>query len=418
MLIKFEVKIELPVVRFFWLFLRQEEVSDAVHSECRLAKDTHYFEYGSSDFEIILNDGNETICNNGNVNLYSDGILRFPPKPFDLKVLLNPFEEQLHLPAIFVKQGNVLCTEEKVVRVVSKGTMQVRSIVDNPSDNTRIFLQVLLLREANTLILEYIICTIKQALAIDNLVCWLAFLPDNEEGSENVNAIESIEVKVASVKYIACKSFVCEPVHGVDIMNFCISDSVKHRYLCGDVNLGMDSDARLRGSELCPSEHGHAEVDCCGVDSIEPAVQLKLLRDTLRLSNCNHMKGKLLEDTMVSEGIGLRQHLPVDGLVTKSEVFRLLSMGDCNICEFSEASATHELTEHKNQQMVPMRHRPTFCSVVVLSDNAIEMPLWEKLCHLRKNELSYMHIYTDLESDAKVGISKPGHGFGRLRCYA
>ena len=93
-------------------------------------------------------------------------------------------------------------------------------------------------------------------------------------------------------------------------------------------------------------------------------------------------------------------------------------MGDCNICEFSEASATHELTEHKNQQMVPMRHRPTFCSVVVLSDNAIEMPLWEKLCHLRKNELPYMHIYTDLESDAKVGISKPGHGFGRLRCYA
>lgn len=93
MLIKYEVKIELPVVRFFWLFLRQEEVSDAVHSECRLAKDTHYFEYGSADFEIILNDGNETICNNGNVNLYSDGILRFPPKPFDLKVLLNPFEE-------------------------------------------------------------------------------------------------------------------------------------------------------------------------------------------------------------------------------------------------------------------------------------------------------------------------------------
>ena len=189
MLIKYEVKIELPVVRFFWLFLRQEEVSDAVHSECRLAKDTHYFEYGSADFEIILNDGNETICNNGNVNLYSDGILRFPPKPFDLKVLLNPFEEQLHLPAIFVKQGNVLCTEEKVVRVVSKGTMQVRSIVDNPSDNTRIFLQVLLLREANTLILEYIICTIKQALAIDNLVCRLALLPNYLASSKHVTAI-------------------------------------------------------------------------------------------------------------------------------------------------------------------------------------------------------------------------------------
>ena len=118
-----------------------------------------------------------------------------------------------------------------------------------------------------------------------------------------MNEIEPREVKVAPAKYIACKNFVCEPILGVNIKNLCIGDSAKHGNLCGDINLGMDSDARLRASELSLS--GHAEVDCCGVDSIEPAGQLKLLRYTNKLSNCNHMKGKLLKDTMVSKSICL-----------------------------------------------------------------------------------------------------------------
>ena len=85
-------------------------------------------------------------------------------------------------------------------------------------------------------------------------------------------------------------------------------------------------------------------------------MQFKLLRDTSGLGNSHHVESELLKDAMVSEGIGLRQHLSVDGLVAKSEVFGLLGMGGCYICEFPEASAAHELTEHQNQQMVPMRH--------------------------------------------------------------
>lgn len=191
--------------------------------------------------------------------------------------------------------------------------MQVRRIVDNTSDN--VWILFLILPETNTLVFEYVIRTLKQILTIDNLIIRFAFFPDKEEGTEDVNPIESGEVKIASVKHIAGQKLVCEPVHRVNIMNLCISDSVKYRNLSGDVNLRMDSDARLGASELRPSENGHAEVDSCRVDGIEPAVQLKFLCYTLGLSNSNHVKGELLKDTMVSEGIGLRQHLPVDRLV-------------------------------------------------------------------------------------------------------
>ena len=144
-------------------------------------------------------------------------------------------------------------------------------------------------------------------------------------------------------------------------------------------------------------------------------MQFKLLRDTSGLGNSHHVESELLKDAMVSEGIGLRQHLSVDGLVAKSEVFGLLGMGGCYICEFPEASAAHELTEHQNQQMVPMRHRPALGPVVVLGEYSPELPLREELYYLCKNECPYMHICSDLESDAKVGISKPGQGIGGLK---
>jgi hypothetical protein len=198
-------------------------------------------------------------------------------------------------------------------------------------------------------------------------------------------------------------------------MHLGIGNSVEYGYLSNDVNLSMDSDARLRASKLCPSEYGHAEVDGSGVNGIEFAMQFKLFCNASGLGNGHHVESELLKDTMVSESIGLRQHLSVDRLVAKSEVFRLLGMGGCYICEFSKASTAHKLTEHQNQQMVPMRHRPTLGPVVVFGEYAPELPLREKLYDLCKNECPYMHICSGFESDAKVSISKPGQGIARLK---
>ena len=418
MLITFEVKIELPIIRLDSFLERLEQVMDVVHGKRRLAKDTHDFEHRPANLKVVLNNGNEAVGNDGHVYLYSDCVFRFSPKALDLEVLLDPFEKQLHLPPVFIEQGNILRAEVEVVRVVDEASVKLRRIIDNSSDSTRILLLILLLGEADCLVFEYVVSSVKNALTIDNLICRLALLPDDEESPEYVDSVESCKVKVSSVKHITRQGFICEPVHRVDIMHFGSGDSVEHRNLRNDVNLGMDSDARLRASELCPSEHRHTEVNSCGVDGIESSMQLELFRDASGLGNRHHVESKFLKDTMVSESIGLRQHLPVDGLMSKSKVFRLPSMGDCNIREFPEASTTHQLTEHQNQQMVPVGHGPAFGSVARLGYDAIELPLWEKLSYLCKNVPSYMHICSDFESDTKVSISKPGQGIGGSKRYA
>ncbi len=395
MLIIFEVQIKLPIIRLDSIIEWLKQVLDAVHGERRFAKDAHDFEDGPANPEIVLNDGNEAVGDDGHVYLYADCVFGFSPETLDLEVLLDPFEKQLHLPPVFIEQGDVLCTEVEVVRIVDEASMKLWRIIDNSSDNTGILLQ-------NT-------------LAIDDLICRLALLPDDKECSKHIDPIEPGEVKVASVKHIACQGLVCEPVHRVDIVHLGIGDSVENRNLRDDINLSMDPDARLCASELCPSEYGHAEINCRRVDSIESSMQLELLRDVPGLGNRHHVESELLKDTMVSESVGLGQHLSADGLVAKAEVFGLLAMCDCNVCEFPQASASNELAKHQNQQMIPVRHRPAFGPVVVLGEYTPELPLREELYYLCKNEYPRMHICSDFESDAKISISKPGQGIAGLK---
>ena len=91
MLIKFEVNMKLPVICFLCLLSeRFKEVTDAVCGERRLAKDTHDFEDGPANLEVVLDDGNETVGDDGHVYLgnHGDRFLILPAINEDLYPLI------------------------------------------------------------------------------------------------------------------------------------------------------------------------------------------------------------------------------------------------------------------------------------------------------------------------------------------
>ena len=93
MLIKFEVQTELSVIRIFRFLLEKlEQITDAVRGECRLAKDAHDFDDRSANLEVVFDDSNEAVGDDGHMYLNTDCVIGFSPETLDLEMLLNPFE--------------------------------------------------------------------------------------------------------------------------------------------------------------------------------------------------------------------------------------------------------------------------------------------------------------------------------------
>lgn len=170
----------------------------------------------------------------------------------------------------------------------------------------------------------------------------------------------------------------------------------------------------LCSSELRPSENGQAEINRCGVNRIESSMQFKLYGKAFGLSNSHHVKSKLFKDSIISDAVRFGKNLSIDRTFPQTKKERFVSMSNCNICKFPKASASKQLAEHKNQQMVPMGKRPTSCAVVVLDRQAFKVPLRKELGYLRKNIVTRMHTYSNFDLDTNVRISKVRQGFLNL----
>ena len=418
MLIVYKFNFKLPIIGFALVLRRGEKLHNVILGEKGTAQDSHDLHDGPSKLEVVLNDSDETVCDDGDMDLNTHRIVALSPERLDLEVLHDPFEEKLDLPSVFIKESDVLGCKIEVVRVISERTMQVRSIVDDTPDLAWVLLLVLLLRKDDGLVTQDIVFSVKNIFAGNDFIFRTLLLTDDKEGSKHRNLVKSGKVKVASVKDIACQWFICEPVHSIDIVHVGIGDSVEYGNLRDDIHLSVDLDARLRASELRPCKERHAEVDSRGIHGIESAVQLKLSGNPSLLRKEHHVEGKLLKDAVIPEIVSLGKRALVDGRLPESEMKRLLSMSSCYICEFSQPFATHKLSEHKDEKLAPRRRSPILGSVAGFGHKAFEIPLWQKTGNLSENVMSEMHIYTKFDLAAKVRISKVRQGFRNLLCCA
>lgn len=395
-----------------------EEFRQVVFDQQGASKYAQYLSHRPAKLEVVLDNCNEAVCDDGDVNLYPDSILGITPERLDLEMLLDPFEEKFHLPAVAVKQGNFLGREVEVVGVVYERLLKVGGIVYNSSDFSWVIPAVSITCETDCLVKQNIVFSIDGLVSVDNLEFWMPLLADDEKCPTEMYGEKSGKVEISPVKYVYSIGFIPNTVHEFGVMYVGIGDAIEYGYLCCDVNLSVDFDAGLGTAEARPAEDRHTEVNCCGIDSVEASVKFKLFGDTTLLGERHHIESEFLEDSRLAEHIGFRESVPDDGSRTKSEIERPFSMSSCYICKFPEASAAYELPEHEHEQVVPMGETPSLGSVRVLRDNSPELPLWQVHCDLSKDVASCMHNRSDFDSDHNIRISKVGHMFYCSKRYA
>ena len=69
MLIVYKFNFKLPTIGAFLIFRRGEKLHDVILGEQGTSLDSHDLHDGTSKLEVVLNDSNETVCDDGDMNL-------------------------------------------------------------------------------------------------------------------------------------------------------------------------------------------------------------------------------------------------------------------------------------------------------------------------------------------------------------
>ena len=403
---------QLAVVEY--LLLRTlEKLPQVVIDEQGAAQDAHDLEHGSVQLEVMLDNCNKAVRDDCDVDLYPHSILGVAPKPFDAQMLLDPFKEQLHLPAVAVKKPDILGLEIEVVGVVNKRPTEVSDVENDAPELCRVVVSVPFACESDGLVQQHAISPIKEFLSEQHFVGRFPFLSCDEERAGLVDSEKPCKVEITLVEHIAGKRFVCDTVHELGVVDIGVSNAVEDRNLRNDVNLCVNFDAGLCAAKARPKEKRHAEVNGGGINGKETPMKLELFGDAPLLCKRDHIISEFLEDTRVTEHIRLGKRVPADRRFSKTEMIATFSMRDDYIGEFPEAAAACQLAEHEHKQVIPVSETPSLCLVEMPQDYSPELPLWQKTHNLCEDILPYMHFCADFGSAAKMQISNPGQGV----CY-
>ncbi len=142
-------------------------------------------------------------------------------------MLFDPFEEQLHLPYILIKQRNIFRADPKVVGRICEGSFVFHRVISDLAEQDWVFFPCLRPGKAYRLVVEDVIGAFKKFLSLNNFVLKFAPLPNYEVGSDEIDSEEPGEIKISPVKDVVSVQFVGNLVHGVHVMDSGLSNMEK-----------------------------------------------------------------------------------------------------------------------------------------------------------------------------------------------
>ena len=195
------------------------------------AEDLENFEETSFTFYLFSNDGHQGIDAHGDPELSANCVLRASVEGFDAKVLLEPFEKQLYLPALLIQLGDEQRTQTEVI---------------GQEDQTPLLL--LIIKTYSAQFVWVILGSIKGGKG-DGLIRteprgaihWMGMQPavghpgfgsDDEPGSGLVDKVQSAVIQVAPVHEIERSRLVDQRIQPGDFLRFCRCNQHGCGFLC------------------------------------------------------------------------------------------------------------------------------------------------------------------------------------------
>ena len=283
-------------------------------------------------------------------DLRQDGITAGPHEGLDLQILLDPLEEELHLPTLFVDFGDRPCCEPKVVgqEVILVAGFGIAKPHSAQWDWT--VLLSLLSRPLNRLVARQTAGTI-DFTSLRCAVPSATLDSGDEEHSLRIQLVEPAVVDVTTITGNDTAARQAQSLGAADVRRFSLCECHEGWQIATMVQAHMKLDGPLGGAELGPWKDFQTEVDDGCIEGVERVLEAKFVLRSDRLT----LGKKPIKDLLVKE-IGL---LLVDpgqigsGEALATEMIELVALRAHIVDDISQARSPRELGHGQGNELRP-----------------------------------------------------------------
>lgn len=276
--------------------------------------------------QTLLRNGDQHIGAHRNPDLRSHGVLTGAQKHLNSQVLLDPFEEQLDLPALTVQVGNEFWLQGEVVG--QKRDSLARFVLDHdPAQGGRIVLAGIEHGEYASLNADDRGGATVHGLGIAPPALGVALGPRHEEGLCLMNDVPPAEVMIAPIEQLEGPSLDHQVVQHIDRVGLAVSDANEAGDGAMQVQQRVQLDSGRGGAKRCPRMKRKTQINGAGVEGVDSRIQIdsQRLLGIQRSGYGNQMLGEVGIDLPGACGIRIGQR------VARNRIFGLtngMSPGD------------------------------------------------------------------------------------------
>ena len=342
--------------------------------------------------QTFLRDCDYQVGRYGNPYLRLDGVLAGAKKHLDAQVLLDPFEEQLHLPALAIKIGNQFGLQAEVVGQKHQPFSGI--VPDHHAAHRRgVLLARLIGCQHAGLIAQHCSTHAVHRMRVTPLELDIALGTSHEEGLRLVNHKQPGEVQVAPIHQVKRAGLQHQMVHHIDLVRLAVGDVNETGDIAAQVQQRVQFDGRFGRAKRCPAKHRQAQVDGAGVERIDCGVefQSERLRGVQGPRQANQVLGEVGIDLPWARGIRIGQRITRNGLATKAHVVQPSGLGAQIDLDVAKGLAIGQLSERHGKELVQAREVLDLVFAPMIGHTATKRAQWQIEHELRKYELALVH---------------------------
>ena len=297
-------------------------------------------------------DGHEHIRAYGDPDLALDGILRGAEERLDPQVLLDPFEEQLHLPAHLVELTDRERLEIQMVGYEHQLLAGLGVFEADAAQRFRVALLGIEHGQSDRVVADHPGAAVGLAPR-ESLETHASFGSGHKERSRLIESRQALEVDVAAIDDIEGASLWNELIEDVDVVKLAVADVQESRDIPAQVAQSMELYRRFGRPKRCPWKQRQAQIDGRRVERVDRIGQFDPERP-VRVELARHRDEPLRKfgiDSPIAHGIGVCQRV-ARNLRTQSQLIELVGLGAKTRLDVAQTLPKCQLHKDHDQQLL------------------------------------------------------------------